>query len=90
MAGLFVNSLPLLYDIGGKVNPAISEPQQAQSMTRIGVFTGLYTFATQSAAICGPVLTGFMVELFASQRVLLLFMGGMTLAGWLVLQKIKD
>ena len=44
-----VNSLPLVLDLG--------DPAQ------IGVYTGLYYVAAQSAAISGPVISGAVVEL---------------------------
>jgi maltose/moltooligosaccharide transporter len=47
-----VNSLPLVYDYGDE--------------RRIGAYTGLYYFASQSAAILGPTLGGGFVELMGS------------------------
>jgi len=44
-----VNSLPLVLDLG--------DPMQ------VGVYTGLYYVAAQSAAISGPVISGAVVEL---------------------------
>lgn len=43
-----VNSLPMVYDYGDE--------------SRIGAYTGLYYFSSQSAAVLGPVLSGFVVE----------------------------
>ena len=43
-----VNSLPLVYDYGDE--------------KRIGAYTGLYYFSSQSAAVLGPVLSGVVVE----------------------------
>lgn len=43
-----INSLPMVYDIGGD--------------TKIGVFTGLYYFASSAAAIAGPILAGGLID----------------------------
>lgn len=48
-----VNSLPLVYDYGDE--------------NKIGAYTGLYYFSSQSAAVLGPVLSGFIVESLGSQ-----------------------
>ncbi|MCB2179975.1 MFS transporter [bacterium] len=47
-----VNSLPMVYDYGDE--------------SRIGAYTGLYYFSSQSAAVLGPVLSGFIVESMGS------------------------
>ena len=47
-----VNSLPLVYDYGDE--------------SRIGAYTGLYYFSSQSAAVLGPVLSGLVVESLGS------------------------
>ena len=43
-----VNSLPMVYDYGEE--------------DKIGAYTGLYYFSSQSAAVLGPVLSGVLVE----------------------------
>jgi MFS family permease len=43
-----VNSLPLVYDHGDE--------------SKIGMYTGLYYMASQTAAVLGPVLSGVLVE----------------------------
>ncbi len=43
-----INSLPMVYDIGGDA--------------RIGVYTGLYYFASSAAAIAGPILAGRLID----------------------------
>ena len=48
-----VNSLPLVYDHGDE--------------QRIGAFTGLYYFSSQSAAVLGPTLGGVMVDTLGDQ-----------------------
>ncbi|MCI0398474.1 MAG: MFS transporter [Chloroflexi bacterium] len=55
-----VNSLPLVYDYGDE--------------GKIGAYTGLYYFSSQSAAVLGPTLGGVMVQALGSQyRWLFLF-----------------
>jgi MFS family permease len=44
-----INSLPMVYDLGGKEH--------------IGAFTGLYYFASSAAAITGPILAGKLIDL---------------------------
>jgi MFS family permease len=48
-----VNSLPLVYDHGDE--------------RRIGAYTGLYYFSSQSAAVLGPTMGGVMVDLLGDQ-----------------------
>lgn len=54
MMGMFwalvnINSLPIVYDVGGE--------------ERIGAYTGLYYFASSMAAITGPILAGWTIDL---------------------------
>ncbi|MBN1315807.1 MAG: SLC45 family MFS transporter [Anaerolineales bacterium] len=44
-----VNSLPMVYDVGGD--------------ERIGAFTGLYYFASNIAAVAGPQIVGLLIDL---------------------------
>jgi Na+/melibiose symporter-like transporter len=44
-----INSLPMVYDLGGEA--------------RIGAYTGLYYFASSAAAIFGPITAGTLVDL---------------------------
>lgn len=58
LAGIFwacvnVNSLPLVYDYGDE--------------RKIGAYTGLYYFASQSAAVLGPTLGGITVDVMGDQ-----------------------
>jgi MFS family permease len=58
LAGIFwacvnVNSLPLVYDFGDE--------------RKIGAYTGLYYFASQSAAVLGPTLGGVIVDIMGDQ-----------------------
>jgi maltose/moltooligosaccharide transporter len=48
-----VNSLPLVYDHGDE--------------RRIGAYTGLYYFSSQSAAVLGPTLGGILVDTLGDQ-----------------------
>jgi maltose/moltooligosaccharide transporter len=44
-----INSLPMVYDLGGK--------------SSIGALTGLYYFSSSAAAITGPILAGWFIDL---------------------------
>ncbi|MCJ7823962.1 MAG: SLC45 family MFS transporter, partial [Anaerolineales bacterium] len=44
-----INSLPMVYDLGGEES--------------IGAFTGLYYFSSSAAAITGPILGGWLIDL---------------------------
>jgi Na+/melibiose symporter-like transporter len=44
-----INSLPMVYDLGGQ--------------RHIGAFTGLYYFSSSAAAITGPILAGGLIDL---------------------------
>lgn len=44
-----INSLPIVYDVGGE--------------ERIGAYTGLYYFSSSLAAISGPILGGTLIDL---------------------------
>jgi MFS family permease len=48
-----VNSLPLVYDHGDE--------------RKIGAYTGLYYFASQTAAVLGPVMGGILVDVLGDQ-----------------------
>lgn len=55
-----VNSLPMVYDVGGDA--------------RIGAFTGLYYLASNLAAVGGPQFTGFLIDLTGGNyRVMFIF-----------------
>ena len=55
-----VNSLPMVYDVGGD--------------ERIGAFTGLYYLASSIAAVAGPQLVGVLIDLTGKNyRVMFLF-----------------
>jgi len=72
-----VNSLPMVYDYGDE--------------SRIGAYTGLYYFSSQSAAVLGPVLSGFVVETMGSNyRFLWLFSSLFLFFAWLAIRAIKN
>ena len=72
-----VNSLPMVYDVGGDA--------------RIGAFTGLYYFASNVAAVAGPQVVGFMIDLSGSNyRIMFVFASVfMALAGVFML-RVKE
>jgi maltose/moltooligosaccharide transporter len=71
-----VNSLPLVYDYGDE--------------RRIGAYTGLYYFASQSAAILGPTLGGGFVEVLGSNyRVMWLFSMVFMVLAYLTMTQVK-
>jgi MFS family permease len=81
-AGLFwalinVNSLPMVYDVGGE--------------TRIGAFTGLYYVASSFAAVAGPQGVGFLIDWTGGNyRIMFIFSAAfMLLAGFLML-RVKE
>jgi MFS family permease len=72
-----VNSLPMVYDVGGDA--------------RIGAFTGLYYLASNIAAVAGPQIVGFMIDLSGSNyRIMFIFSAVfMALAGFFML-RVKE
>jgi maltose/moltooligosaccharide transporter len=72
-----VNSLPMVYDVGGDA--------------RIGAFTGLYYFASNVAAVAGPQAVGFMIDLSGGNyRIMFVFAAiFMALAGVFML-RVKE
>jgi maltose/moltooligosaccharide transporter len=72
-----VNSLPLVYDHGDE--------------KRIGTFTGLYYFSSQSAAVLGPTLGGILVDVMGNQyRWLWLFAAFFMAVALAVMFKVKQ
>jgi MFS family permease len=69
-----VNSLPMVYDVGGD--------------ERIGAFTGLYYLASNIAAVAGPQVVGILIDLTGrNYRIMFIFAAiFMALAGVLMLQ----
>jgi len=72
-----VNSLPLVYDHGDE--------------KRIGAYTGLYYFFSQTAAVLGPTLGGLLVEkVNYNYRVLFIFGLAFFFLAFLSMLKVKD
>ncbi len=72
-----VNSLPLVFDYGDE--------------KKIGAYTGLYYFASQSAAILGPTLGGGLVDAMGDQfRWIWLFSTLFMALAWLVMTRVKE
>ena len=72
-----VNSLPLVYDHGDE--------------NRIGAYTGLYYFFSQTAAVLGPTLGGLLVEnMNYNYKVLFIFGTIFMLLAFLSMLKVKD
>jgi len=75
-AAVNVNSLPLVYDHGDE--------------RKIGAFTGLYYFASQSAAVLGPTLGGILVDALDDQyRWLFLFSTVFMALAWLAMLRVR-
>lgn len=70
-----VNSLPLVYDYGDE--------------RRIGAYTGLYYFSSQSAAVIGPTLGGVMVETLGNEyRWLFIFSTLFMALAWVTMTRV--
>ena len=72
-----VNSLPMVYDVGGGV--------------KIGAFTGLYYFSSNLAAVFGPQAVGFLID-FTNENYTIMFLFAavfMALAGFLMM-RVKE
>ncbi len=69
-----VNSLPMVYDVGGDA--------------RIGAFTGLYYFASNIAAVAGPQSVGVLIDLTGGNYRIMFVFGAifMALAGLFMLR----
>jgi MFS family permease len=70
-----VNSLPLVYDHGDE--------------RKIGAYTGLYYFSSQSAAVLGPTLGGILVDVLDDQyRWLFAFSTVFMALAWLAMRRV--
>lgn len=70
-----VNSLPLVYDYGDE--------------SKIGAYTGLYYFSSQSAAVLGPTLGGAVVDILGDQyRWMFLFSTLFMAAAWITMTRV--
>lgn len=71
-----VNALPLVYDHGEE--------------NKIGAYTGLYYFSSQTAAVLGPVLGGVIVSALGDKHLFLFLFSGFWMAlGWLVMRRVR-
>jgi len=69
-----INSLPMVYDLGGEEN--------------IGALTGLYYFASSAAAITGPIVGGLVIDL-TGHRSLFVFSAAAMLLAIFCMNRIK-
>lgn len=70
-----VNSLPMVYDYGDE--------------RKIGAYTGLYYFSSQSAAVLGPTLGGIIVDLLGDEyRWLFVFSAVFMALAWGVMTRV--
>ncbi|HSO27390.1 MAG TPA: MFS transporter [Anaerolineales bacterium] len=82
LAGAFwamvnVNSLPLVYDYGDE--------------RKIGAYTGLYYFASQSAAVLGPTLGGVLVQIMGNEyRWMWVFSTVFMALAWLAMRGVHE
>jgi maltose/moltooligosaccharide transporter len=72
-----VNSLPMVYDVGGDA--------------RIGAFTGLYYFASNIAAVAGPQVVGILVDLTGGNyRIMFIFSATFMVLAGLLMARVKE
>jgi MFS family permease len=72
-----VNSLPMVYDVGGN--------------GRIGAFTGLYYLASNMAAVGGPQIVGFLIDLSGGNyRIMFVFSALFMLLAGLLMAQVKE
>ena len=72
-----VNSLPMVYDYGDE--------------RRIGAYTGLYYFSSQTAAVLGPTLGGLLVDTMGNQyRWLFVFSTIFMIFAWMAMKQVKE
>lgn len=70
-----INDLPFLYDMGDE--------------SRTGAYTGIYFMATQTGAVVGPTLAGFIIEMGGSYRIIFAFASFCALLALLTLRRIS-
>jgi len=72
-----VNSLPMVYDVGGD--------------HRIGAFTGLYYFASNIAAVAGPQAVGFIITFTGNNyRSMFIFSAVFMLLAGIIMAQVKE
>lgn len=67
-----INSLPMVYDLGDE--------------NSIGAYTGLYYFASSAAAITGPILGGWLIDITSHSSIWIFSAGSILLAALAMLQ----
>lgn len=81
-AGIFwalinVNSLPMVYDVGGDA--------------RIGAFTGLYYFASNIAAVAGPQVVGILIDVTGDNyRIMFTFSAFFMVMAGLLMMRVRE
>ena len=70
-----INSLPMVYDIGGE--------------SRIGAYTGLYYFSSSLAAISGPILAGIIID-WTNQAMIWMFSAFFMIWAFVVMLRLKE
>jgi len=72
-----VNSLPMVYDVGGDA--------------RIGAFTGLYYLASNIAAVGGPQVVGFLIDLTGDNyRIMFIFSAIFMLLAGVFMARVRE
>jgi MFS family permease len=72
-----INSLPMIYDVGGDL--------------RIGAFTGLYYFASNLAAVAGPQTVGFLIDLTGGDyRIMFVFSAAFMFLAGLFMSRVRE
>jgi maltose/moltooligosaccharide transporter len=72
-----VNSLPMVYDVGGDA--------------RIGAFTGLYYFASNIAAVAGPQVVGVLIHVTGDNyRMMFIFSAIFMAVAGLLMARVKE
>ena len=70
-----INSLPIVYDVGGE--------------KRIGAYTGLYYFASSLAAISGPILAGVMID-YTNHAMIWIFSAVFMLLAFITMLRLQE
>ncbi len=70
-----INSLPIVYDVGGE--------------KRIGAYTGLYYFVSSLAAISGPILAGLLID-FTNHAMIWAFSAIFMLAAFYIMLRLPE
>ncbi len=72
-----VNSLPMVYDVGGDA--------------RIGAFTGLYYFASNIAAVAGPQVVGILIDVTGGNyRIMFIFAAVFMILAGVLMSAVKE